>query len=150
MYGFTHRPPNPYLYGFHATNLEHQVYGKPPQNKLDLLHPYYRKRAAKYVIPLIYLGSAGFMVWTVWYFYFKKENRESWKSAWLAFLKNAQGGFIGGFSFAVFLAILISVSLWWKGKSFKKAFNYFVEKFREAAAVERFGEITAGMPVPGL
>jgi len=148
MYGFMHRPPNPNLYRFHATDIEHITYGKPPQNKLDLIHPYYRKRAAKYVIPLIYLSASGFLVWSVWYMYFRK--RDSTKHAIVRFLQNAQSGFIGGFSFAIFLAVVISISLWWKGKSFKKAFKYFVEQFRQAAAVERFGEITEGMPIPGL
>ena len=111
----------------------------PPENRLDFLHPYYRKKVAGFIVPAIAVAGIGFVIYTTWNTYFRKtkldDSLKDEKRSLKEFWKNVQGGFLGGMAFGLFITILVSLQMWMRGLSLPKTIRYFSEKAQEASGV---------------
>jgi hypothetical protein len=111
-----------------------------PENALDLLHPYYRTRFAKYAVPGIFVAGLGFIAWITYKTYFKDPTGGKWteqdrRTNIKKFWANVSGGFLGGMAFGTFMLLLVSLQMWLKGLSLPKTIKYFGEQAQVTAGI---------------
>ena len=114
-------------------------------DKFDPMHPYYRKKASKYAVPVIAMTGIGFIGWTIYKTYFKDPTGGKWtkadkKKALKRLWKSSQGGMLGGMAFGLFCYGLISLQMYMNGLSFKKTLRYFGKQAQVATGIAAITE----------